>query len=94
MTSPFQKDITVMRSRHGPIAIERPHCMGNRDSAPHNNLLRIKPTCRRLGKAARRHRRGHSAARPPTASRARTQMRTAELADEVHTDLRSEEAMK
>ena len=40
----------------------------------------VKPTGRRLGQAARRHRRGHRAPRSAAASRARAQVRATELA--------------
>ena len=47
----------------------------------------LEPARRRLGQAARRHRRRHRDARPPPPPRPRPQVRTAELAHEDDTDL-------
>ena len=42
MTSPFQKDVTVMRSRLERLVDQCGYCEPDRDSAPHNHRLRIK----------------------------------------------------
>ena len=54
----------------------------------------LEPAGRGLGQATRRHRRGHGAARPPPPSRARAEVRAAELAHQAPYDLADTGAVK
>ena len=71
------------RPRHAQAAPHRGRGPARADHAPLRAGLHgphLEPTGRRLGEAARRHRRRHGAARSPAPSRARAEVRPSQLA--------------
>ena len=71
------------RPRHAQAATHRRRGPARADHAPLRAGLddaHLQPAGRRVGEAARRHRRGHRTARPAPASRTRAQVRAAQLA--------------